>query len=131
MANTKKELRLEARALRQGGMSVRNVAKTLQVAKSSVSMWVRDIVLTDEQVAVLKANQGLYAAQNSGAQSNRAKARTSRMLFQEEGRARAKEGSALHLAGCMLYWAEGAKARNKVHFVNTDPNMLLLFLRFM
>jgi hypothetical protein len=35
------------------------------------------------------------------------------------------------LAGCMLYWAEGAKARNAVKFSNSDPRMLVLFRRFL
>jgi len=31
----------------------------------------------------------------------------------------------------MLYWAEGAKTRNVVVFVNSDADMLELFLRFL
>jgi hypothetical protein len=31
----------------------------------------------------------------------------------------------------MLYWAEGAKCRNVVVFVNSDVDMLRLFLRFL
>lgn len=37
----------------------------------------------------------------------------------------------LHLAGCMLYWAEGAKSKNSVAFVNTDVYMMQLFMRFL
>lgn len=29
----------------------------------------------------------------------------------------------------MLYWAEGSKLRNSLEFANSDPNMLVLFLR--
>jgi len=35
------------------------------------------------------------------------------------------------MAGCMLYWAEGAKMRNSVQFVNSDPAMVGYFVRFM
>jgi hypothetical protein len=31
----------------------------------------------------------------------------------------------------MLYWAEGAKARNCAKFANSDPAMVLLFRRFL
>ena len=31
----------------------------------------------------------------------------------------------------MLHWAEGAKTRNSVIFVNSDPDMVELFLRFL
>jgi len=31
----------------------------------------------------------------------------------------------------MLYWAEGAKGRNTVKFVNSDPQMVWFFRRFL
>jgi hypothetical protein len=31
----------------------------------------------------------------------------------------------------MLYWAEGAKSRNVVKLVNSDPNMVRIFRRFL
>jgi hypothetical protein len=31
----------------------------------------------------------------------------------------------------MLYWAEGAKTRNTIKFANSDPQMVLLFRRFL
>ena len=31
----------------------------------------------------------------------------------------------------MLYWAEGAKQRNQLHFSNSDPDMARLFVRFL
>lgn len=48
------------------------------------------------------------------------------------GRAKAREKTPLHMAGCMLYWAEGAK-RNAaaVRLINADPNMIKLFVRFL
>jgi hypothetical protein len=54
-----------------------------------------------------------------------------REAYQQAGRAKAREMRPLHLTGCMLYWAEGAKSRNSLYFVNSDPNMLLLFMRFL
>jgi len=127
----KNELRYEARGLRQEGMSVRDIAKELGVSISSVSLWVRDIILTESQVQSLKAKQHRYGAQNAGGQTNRRKFREQRIGYQEIGRAKARENRPLHLAGCMLYWAEGAKHRNKVYFVNSDPNMMLFFMRFL
>jgi hypothetical protein len=53
------------------------------------------------------------------------------LFFQEQGRAKAKEKSLLHLAGCMLYWAEGGKTGRTCRFINSDPYMLLMFLRFL
>lgn len=52
-------------------------------------------------------------------------------MYQDEERLKAREGHPLHLAGCMLYWAEGAKDSNRLYFVNSDSNMLRLFMRFL
>jgi hypothetical protein len=37
----------------------------------------------------------------------------------------------LHMAGCMLYWAEGEKRRNQVVFTNSDVAMVQFFMRFL
>ncbi len=41
------------------------------------------------------------------------------------------EEEKLRLAGVMLYWAEGCKGGGTVKFVNSDPDMIKLFLRFL
>ena len=43
----------------------------------------------------------------------------------------AQQGDARFASGCMLYWAEGARHRNKVTFVNSDPEMVRFFVRFL
>lgn len=35
------------------------------------------------------------------------------------------------MAGCMLFWAEGSRARNSVYFTNSDPAMVRFFLDFL
>jgi hypothetical protein len=117
--------------MRLQGMSVRDIAIQLGVSRGSVSLWVRDIELTNEQKRILKDRQRLWGAQNTGAGINRERAQLRRAQSQELGRQKAKEGHPLYLAGCMLYWAEGAKDRNNINFVNSDPNMSQLFLRFL
>ena len=127
----KREVREQARKLRQQGASVREIAKLLHVSKGTASLWVRDIQLSADQIAALKQNQRRYAAQNRGAQQNRQKFQALRKHYQDQGRIKAREMRPLHLAGCMLFWAEGAKRRNNICFVNSDTNMLLLFIRFL
>jgi predicted transcriptional regulator len=128
----KRELRLHARAMRAEGKSLSEIAKALQVAKSSVSSWVRDIGLTDAQIEDLRsARKARQAAQNMGARANRENALRLRQTWQAEGRQAARENRPLHRAGCMLYWAEGAKDRGKLLFVNTDVEMIRFFVRFL
>lgn len=127
----KNEIRAQARAMRQNGLSVRDIALELGVSRGSVSQWVRGIELTEEQVRHLKEKQHQWGGRNNGAQANRDRFRERRKVYQEEGRAKAREGRSLHMIGCMLHWAEGAKHRNHVNFVNSDPNMMQLYLRFL
>lgn len=52
----KKHKRRKARELRRNGLSVRAITKEVNCAKSSVSLWVRDIEITPTQAACLKSN---------------------------------------------------------------------------
>lgn len=126
-----KRAREEARNLRRIGMSIGDIVKATGASKSSVSVWVRDIELTDEQKQKLREKQRLWARQSAGAQTNRQKGLQLRQSYQDAGHSRAREMRPLHLAGCMLYWAEGGKQRNAIYFVNSDPNMMTFFMRFL
>jgi hypothetical protein len=121
--------REEARRLRRDeGLSVKELADLLGVSKSSVSLWVRDIDLTNEQRAVLRNRMRTGCAGSSWLV---ARAKDRRRRAQARGREVARRGSALHAAGCMLYWAEGSRSRNAVRFTNSDPEMIRFFARFL
>lgn len=127
------ELRARARELRKQGYSLGDIAAEVGAAKATVSLWVRDIELDEIQLDMIgqKRSQKLRM-QNKGAQANRHKFRTIRQAYQEAGRLRARETpTLLHAMGCMLYWAEGAKTRTEIAFVNSDPEMMVLFCRFL
>lgn len=46
--------RIRARKLRTQGLSVKNIATQLKVSKSTASLWVRDIILSLEQLEKLQ-----------------------------------------------------------------------------
>ncbi len=128
----KQDKREEARRLRrEDGMAITDICKQLSVAKSSVSMWVRDIVLTEEQKATLHQQHYAYWAQIRGAHTNAIQGRERRLSYQQEGRQKAREGDALHLAGCMLYWGEGAKTKNELALGNSDVDLLITYVQFL
>jgi len=118
-----------AREMRAAGRSVREIADTLEVARSSVSTWVRDVPLGPEQRAALvyRSRLGPIVAGELKA----ARAREVRRSYQDEGRRLAQERDASYAAGCMLYWAEGAKGRNSAQLVNADPALLKYFASFL
>ena len=105
---------------------MRRIAVSLGVSLSTVSLWVRDIELSEEQ---RRANHLRAAKVRSQLWSERHRIR--RRAFQAEGREKARAGDALHQAGCMLYWAEGDKARNTARMANSDVAMVVFFARFL
>ena len=126
--------REQARTLRLEGQSFRKIASALGVSVSSAHLWTRDIALTAERTEFnlrgpdgpLNPNRARRAAV---AWSRKCAQR--RAEYQEEGRQRARTSDALHLAGCMLYWAEGSKMRNSVRLANSDPQMVRFFRHFL
>jgi transcriptional regulator with XRE-family HTH domain len=126
MAKSKE--RLIARSLRKQGLSLKTIAKCTGVSKSSVSLWVRDIILSIEQLETLRKQniQGSERGRLIGA----LKQKNERMKRIKNGE---QEGKALFstlakkellIAGCALYWAEGTKKQRKVSFCNSDPKLI-------
>jgi hypothetical protein len=88
---------------RYEGRSIKEIARLLRVYKSSVSLWVRDIELSDEQHAALQARNGLHERQRLANAAMSAKARIRRVAAQGDGRRRARRADKLYVIGCMLY----------------------------
>jgi hypothetical protein len=119
--------RQEARRLRRElGMPMKEIAARLGVSPSSVHGWTKDIEIGEEWL-LRNRREGHRRFLERWIESNRERRRG----YQEEGRARARQGGDLHEAGCMLYWAEGAKHRNVLTFSNSDPSMVCFFLTFL
>jgi hypothetical protein len=108
---------------------VTEIERELAVSRSSVSVWVRDVELGPAQrerlLAVSKLGPLLSAERKAAA------AREGRRRYQADGRRLARDRDATYTAGCMLYWAEGSKARNYVKLTNSDPELVVYFLRFL
>ena len=110
---------------------MKEIERKLDVSRSSVSLWVRDIQLTSEQHAALLQRNPAYNGQLKGSKTNRERARLRRRRHQLSGRRRARTPDSLYVAGCMLFWAEGDKCRGSVRFSNSDPEVIRLFARFL
>ena len=126
MKNKEKELAI---ILRKDGWSIIRIASYLEVSKSTVSLWVRNVKLKKEQIDVL-----MYSKEKNrrlGTAANSKKNEIKRLGYQQEGKIAALKEEKDHLIGCMLYWAEGTKNRNTLCFSNSDASMLLLFKRFL
>jgi transcriptional regulator with XRE-family HTH domain len=125
---------------KENGMSLRDISKQLSVSKGSVSRWVKDIVLTEEQKENLKnkmeINRNSFTSKYArshlfGNSYVRDKYLKIRLQYQEEGKFLIKNKGLNFISGCMLYWAEGKKDKNVLEFANTDLNMMKFFLDFL
>ena len=125
--------RAAARERRLRGESYRQIQAALGIPKSTLSGWLRDVPLTDEQRA------HLVARQEDGVRSRAVAIRAARVRRTEElqSAAAAEVGPLrdreLFLLGVVAYWAEGSKAKpwsvsTKVKFINSDRHMIELFL---
>jgi transcriptional regulator with XRE-family HTH domain len=118
-----------ARELRALGWSVREIEAELGVARSSVSGWVRDVEL-DLAARARLVERARLGPLNS-ARRSRDRSRERRLDYQDQGRDLIRRRGASYIAGCMLFWAEGDKARNDVRMSNSDPDLLRTFADFL
>jgi transposase-like protein len=136
MAKAKPDLRARAVELRLEGRSYREIAEVVPVSKSTLSLWLRDLPLTDDHRASLDGRHRTGA--RSRADAIRA-ARTRRVqVLQAAAAAEIGELTEreLFLLGVAAYWCEGTKAKPwspaaPVAFINSDPTLITLFLRWL
>tara|TARA_B100000745_G_C20083485_1_gene370210 strand:+ start:262 stop:954 length:693 start_codon:yes stop_codon:yes gene_type:complete len=120
------EKRTEAYKLRRSGKSINEIAKTLGVSKSTVSLWCRGLQLTQKQELDLKKKMiaAGHAGRIAGANAMRkqkqlriakAQQQATRLLGEMSSRERL-------FLGLGLYWGEGVKTdQSTTSFVNADP----------
>lgn len=118
------ELRAEARRLRAESRTLAEIAATLGVAKSSVSVWVRDVDFTPRprSNARRRGPNRLQLAKQADIDSA--------LEWGRETIATLSERDFL-IAGAALYAGEGAKRDGSILFANSDPRMVLLFVRWL
>ena len=119
----------EVLRLRKQGISLRDIAKTVPVSRSTISRWSREVKLTEQQLAKLASCSATAGNQLKGAQARKEKAHKQRLEWQKEGEKIAKNADKFFTAICMLFWAEGSKDRNSVSFCNSDVDMMKFWMK--
>jgi transposase len=137
--NAKDDLRARAVELRREGHSVPEIAGRIGVAKSTAYQWVRHLSFD-------------ATAEHAHARRSAHSRRVANARWEPHRQIRDAERSAAQAAECAwvgivaeretlllgaaIYWCEGSKAkpwapqRCRVTFINSDPALILLFLRF-
>jgi transposase len=135
--NAKDDMRAKARALREQGLDYEQIAADLGVSKSSVSLWVRDMPRPEHlsyEECRKRSLEGLrryWAAELPVREAERQAARVAASA--EIGQLSDRE---VLIAGAIAYWCEGSKNKphrriDRVAFINSDPSLICLFMRFL
>ena len=125
------EEKLQAIQLREQGYSVNEIVERVGVAKSSVSTWVRNVLLSPQArtrlLTKIKLGQ-VVSAERKHEQMRNLLDEYFQAALQEMG---GQEFQKIHkkILCALLYWCEGVKSHyNGVAFINSDPRLIQLFL---
>lgn len=126
MAN--KILRLEAIRLRLKGYTYGQIKRELNLAKSTLSDWLKDLPLSEDALKRLSKNRetsrDLRIERFRQTFRDKWISRLSKVLENQTKELLPLTDKELFLAGVFLYWGEGSKQRNVVSISNTDPRVM-------
>ncbi len=121
--------------MRRRGMSVKEIAKALNIGRSTASVWLRDVVLTQAQKDRLfeRMVKAGHRGRMRGAQMNREKKQQRIRAAQTKAVEQIPKLTArdVYMLGLGLYWGEGTKAQSSaLSFVNSDPRAIDMAMRW-
>lgn len=128
--------RQKAIKLRKSGKTYNEILLEVPVAKSTLSLWLREVGLSRVQKQVISQKRKA-AQQRGGATRRRMRLEQTDKIFnsaiREVGKLSKRERL---LIGAVLYWAEGAKEKahytsQGIDFANTDSYMARFFLNWL
>lgn len=129
-------LREQARELRARGYTYAEIIAELGVSKSSVSLWVRDMPQVGRPTYQERATSAENARQHHATETLRRQARLRAITAGAAAEIGELSEREMLIAGAVAYWCEGTKnkahrADNRVEFINSDPGLIVFFLRFL
>lgn len=126
-------IKKEAVKLRKSGYSIKEIAKKLDIAISSSSIWLRNVQIspTGQDRMTKHKEQNRYKMQQLWIEK--------RLRQYELNIVKAekiltylnlKENNISKLICAILFWAEGNKDFSHIRFTNSDPTMISTFLKY-
>lgn len=130
----KQEVKNKVRYLRKKGFSLGQISQNTDVPRTTIRTWIKDIVLSKNQVQVLKdrVQKNLQKGRIKFQKIQGDKRQRNEKILMENG---INEIGQLNsrdflIAGASLYWAEGFKNRHehRLGFCNSDPLMIKFYI---
>jgi hypothetical protein len=139
--NAKDDLRAKARELRLQGLDYEEIVAQLDVSKSSVSLWVRDLPRPPRVVPEACAKRTAermhryWATERPVRAARRAAASAAASAAAAASIGGLTDREVL-ITGAVAYWCEGSKNKphrrgDRVTFTNSDPGLIAFFLLFL
>lgn len=114
--------------LRKKGISIREIKKQVNVSKSTISLWCKNIELTQKQQKTLDINKidGLKLASINAKKSKNTKRIDEENYYLKLGTYQVGKlnNREKFITGVALYMAEGSKTGEGVEFTNSDPESI-------
>jgi len=122
-----------ARELRADGWTYAEICTELGVSRSSVSLWVRDIPIDEEEVWAkrVRKNKRFGAQRRRNTFELRKLAEIERIHTEARERLGRLSEREFLVTGIARYAGEGAKTDGAVKFANSDPRMIVVFLAWL
>ena len=126
----------EAVRLRDKGWSISDIAKKVSVSKSTVSMWCRDIVLTNTAILQIAKKSKRKSTNALLRYSESIRAQRVQRTIQSESVGKKRLGTMtdrdIYCIGLGLYWGEGyKKGSQEFGFTNSDPQMVCFYVTWL
>lgn len=124
----------KAITLRKQGHSYKEILKQVPVAKSSLSLWLKDLPLTKSEKLLLRHRLDSNISRGrikAGSELRKRRLDREAVWFAEARKQFEKaQGDTLFHTGVALYWAEGSKRSNQWQFTNSDAEMIKIVLKW-
>lgn len=120
----------KAKQLRENGHSYNEISKILKISKSTASLWLRGVKMNKKGIARFK---GLILDSQEKSKKAIAKKNGELLDFISQKCTVLKENKYFSKNDCklflsLLYWCEGAKMDSRLVFINSDPEMIQIYL---
>jgi len=133
---TKIKLKKQAIDLRKQGKTYSEILEKVPVAKSTLSLWLRDVGMAKSQKQRITRKRKEAQIKGAKARQNQRIQFTNRIYKESQKEVGIVSGRELWLMGIVLYWAEGNKEKawrpgSGVEFSNSDERMIKIFLEWL
>jgi hypothetical protein len=127
-----RNLKSEAITMRRKGASYSQIRENIKVSKSTLSLWLRDLPLSDKRIRELRDFSEIRIEKYRETRRKKRESRWDGVRVAAEKTLGSLSERELLIAGLFLYWGEGTKTTPHLVCVsNTDPVMLRFFIRWL